>query len=187
MAATLLALLLAAASSEGKTYAVDPATSTVRYHVVHKFHSVTGTSSTIEGKAVLRPDGQAIAMVRIPMASFDSGDRNRDSNMREAVDAARHPFVVLKGAMRLGAELPAAARALTVETRMEGEVELHGVRKSVVVPLQIQLSPDGTARARGSFTVSLDAFGIERPSLLFVKIDDACRIEVDLALREGKS
>jgi polyisoprenoid-binding protein YceI len=187
MTPALLALALAAASSDGTTYAVDPARSTVRYHVVHKFHGVTGTSSTVEGKAVLKPDGQALAMVRVPVASFDSGDRNRDANMREAVDAGRHPFVVFKGVMRLGAEMVAAARAVTVETRMEGEVELHGVKKAVAVPLTIELSPDGTARARGSFAVSLDAFGIERPSLLFVKIDDACRIEVDLALRPEKT
>jgi polyisoprenoid-binding protein YceI len=187
MTSALLALALAAASSESKTYGVDPATSTVRYHVVHKFHSVTGTSSTIEGKAVLKPDGQAIAMVRVPMASFDSGDRNRDANMRDAVEASRYPFVVFRGVAKIATDMLASARALVVETRMEGEVELHGVRKPVVVPLRLELSPDGTARARGSFAVSLDAFGIERPSLLFVKIDDACRIEVDLALRPGKT
>lgn len=186
MSAALLALLLLAAPAEGRTFAVEPAKSTVRYHIVHKFHDVTGASSTIEGKAVLQADGKVLAMVRVPMASFDSGERNRDSDMREAVDARAHPFVVFKGFARLGPGSVAPARSVTVETRMEGEVELHGVKKPVVVPLEIDLSPDGTARARGSFEVSLDAFGVERPSLLFVKIDDACRIEVDLALREAK-
>jgi hypothetical protein len=38
----------------------------------------------------------------------------------------------------------------------------------------------------GSFDASLDAHGIERPSLLFAKVDDACRIEVDLLLRGPK-
>jgi len=186
MATALLALLLAAASSEGRTYEVEPSKSTVRYHIVHKFHRVTGASQTIEGKAVLKPDGQALAMVRVPMASFDSGERNRDADMREVVDARRHPFVVFKGTSKLDPASAAGARSVTVETRMEGEVELRGVRKPVVVPLKIELSPDGTARARGSFEVSLDAFGVERPSLLFVKIEDACKIEVDLALRESK-
>ena len=41
-------------------------------------------------------------------------------------------------------------------------------------------------RVRGSFQVSLESFRIERPSLLFVKIDDACRIDLDLLLREEK-
>jgi polyisoprenoid-binding protein YceI len=186
MCATLLALLVAAAPAGGRTYEVDPAKSTVRYHVVHKFHRVTGASSTIEGKAVLAADGLVRAMVRVPMASFDSGERNRDADMREAVDARGHPFVTFRGAVRLAPEVLGAGQGATAETRMDGEVELRGVRRPVVVPLTIELSPDGTARARGSFEVSLDAFGVKRPSLLFVKIDDACKLDVDLALREAK-
>jgi polyisoprenoid-binding protein YceI len=187
MSAFLLALLLAAApSAEGRTFSVEPAQSAVRYHVVHKLHRVTGSSSTIEGKAVLKPDGQVLAMVRVPISSFDSGDRNRDANMREVVDASRHPFVVFRGVARLGAQLPVAERAITVETRMEAEVELRGVKKPVVVPLTVELAPGGSGRARGSFEVSLEAFGVERPSLLFVKVEDACRVEVDLALKEVK-
>jgi polyisoprenoid-binding protein YceI len=182
MTSALLALWLAAAPSDGRAWSVAAAQSAVRYHVVHKLHRVTGSSSTIEGKAVLKPDGQVLAMVRVPVSSFDSGDRNRDANMREAVDAGRHPFVVFRGVAKVGADVVAAARSATLDVRMEGEVELHGVKKPVVVPLSIELAPGGTGRARGSFEVSLDAFGVERPSLLFVKIEDACRIEVDLAL-----
>lgn len=183
MAPALLALLVSAAASDGRTFSVQPEKSAVRYHIVHKLHRVSGASSTIEGRAVLRPDGGVLAMVRVPMASFDSGERNRDSDMREAVEAHRFPFVVFKGTARLAKSAVPATQPATVEARMEGEVELHGVKKPVVVPLTVELSPDGTARARGSFEVSLDAFGIRRPSLLFVKIDDACRIEVDLSLR----
>jgi polyisoprenoid-binding protein YceI len=188
MPAAVLALLLAAGSSgsaEGKAWAVEPSRSTVRYHVVHRLHRVTATSASIEGKAVLKQDGRVLAMVRIPVASFDSGDRNRDANMREAVDTARHPFVVFRGVAAIEADLLAGAR--TVKTVMEGEVELHGTRERIAVPLTIELAPDGSRRARGTFEVSLDAFGIERPSLLFMKIEDACRIEVDLALREEKT
>lgn len=187
MTTALLALLVAAAPAAVRTFSLEPAGSTVRYHIVHKLHRVSGASSTIEGKAVLRPDGTVLAMVRVPMASFDSGERNRDADMREAVDTRRFPFVVLKGTTRLQGEVLPVAQPTTVQAKMDGEVELHGVKKRVVVPLTIELSPDGTARARGSFEVSLDAFGIERPSLLFVKIEDACKIEFDLRLREDRS
>lgn len=186
MTAALVALLMLAAPAEGRIFAVEPAKSTVRYHIVHKLHRVSGASSTIEGRAVLQPDGKVLAMVRVPVASFDSGERNRDSDMRGALEAQRFPFVVFKGIARLDPGVVAAAQDATLEARMEGEIELHGVKKPAVVPLTIRLTPpEGTARARGSFEVSLDAFGIERPSLLFVKIDDACRIEVDLALSEA--
>ncbi len=184
MVALLAALLVVAAPSDVRTYAVEPATSTVVYHVVHPFHGVTGTSSSIEGKAVLLPEGKVVAMVRVPVASFDSGVANRDSNMRDAVEHGRFPFVVFKGRARLDPAVTAAARETTIQASMEGELELHGVTRPVVVPLAIQLSPGGTGRARGSFEVSLESFGIERPSLLLLPIHDACRIDLDLALRE---
>lgn len=86
------------------------------------------------------------------------------------------PFVVFKGLTHLGTE-PA---------QLQGQVELHGVKKSYAVTVTVEPELDGTLRAKGSFDVSLDAHGIDRPSLLFVKIDDACRIEVDLLLRGSK-
>ncbi len=87
--------------------------------------------------------------------------------------------------MRPGQARAAVAAGLEPppELVLEGEVELHGVRRPVRVPVALARQPDGTLRARATFEVSLDAFGIERPSLLFVKIDDACRIDLDLLLR----
>lgn len=185
MRTALLALLVAVGPPGARTYEIEPARSTVRFHIVHKFHRVTGASSTIEGKAVLSADGWVRTMVRVPMASFDSGERNRDADMREAVDARGHPFVTFRGVARLPPEAFAGTQAAVAEVRMDGEVELRGVKRPVSVPLLIELSA-GAARARGSFEVSLDAFGVTRPSLLFVKIDDACRIDVDVALREAR-
>lgn len=40
----------------------------------------------------------------------------------------------------------------------------------------------GSLRVTGGFDVSLDAHKIERPSLLFVKVEDACHLAVDLIL-----
>jgi polyisoprenoid-binding protein YceI len=184
MAPLLLAALLAAAPEGPRTFDVEPAGSVLRYRVVHRFHDVVGTATRLEGKAELQPDGSVRAMVRAPVASFDSGESNRDHHMREAVDAARFPFVVFKGVARLGGDLLAAAeRGTPVELVMDGEVELRGTRRPVTVPLRVELGPGGSGRVRGSFEVSLESFGVERPSLLFVKIRDACRIELDLALR----
>jgi polyisoprenoid-binding protein YceI len=182
MTTALLAFLLVAAASADRTYAVDPSRSVVRYHIVHKLHRVSGHTSQIEGRGVLHRDGRVRAMVRVPVASFDSGERNRDADMREAVEASRFPFVVFKGTTKLDGN--AATAGTSAAATMPGEIELHGVKRPVEVSLTIELSPDGSARARGSFEVSLEAHGVDRPSLLFVKIEDTCRIDVDLLLRE---
>jgi polyisoprenoid-binding protein YceI len=180
--ATLLALVLAA-PPEGRAFVVDPAASTLHYRIVHKLHGVDAVSRRIEGKAVVQPDGRVLAMVRAPVSSFDSGDSNRDAHMQEALDVGAHPYVVVKATGR-DATLAAGA-APSGPLTLEGELDLHGVKRPVSVPVQVERRPDGTFRARGSFDVSLDAHGIERPSLLFVKIEDRCRIDVDLVLREA--
>jgi len=184
MITSLLALLLAASPPAGRTFAVDAAASTLRYRVVHKLHAVEGGSRALEGKAVIQPDGRVLVMVRAPVSSFDSGDSNRDAHMQEAVDAGAHPFVVFKGL----ATDRALATGVPGSTSLEvsGELELKGVKRPVAVPVKLELRADGTARAAARIEVSLDAHQVKRPSLLFVKIDDTCRVDVDLVFREVK-
>ncbi|MBL0274855.1 MAG: YceI family protein [Anaeromyxobacter sp.] len=170
---------LALALLTGTSFTVDPGASTARYRIVHKLHEVTATSARLEGKAVLQPEGRVITQLRVPVASFDSGDRNRDVHMQEVLESAAFPFVVFKGA---GA-LPAGPPGAPVQLRLAGELEFHGVKRPLDVALEVELRPDGTARARGAFEVSLEAHRVERPSLLFVKVEDACRVEFDLLLR----
>jgi polyisoprenoid-binding protein YceI len=172
--------VLAAVLPAGGSYRVDGAGSSIQYTIVHKLHQVEGKSSDIEGRAVVKDDGMVQAMVRVPVPSFRSGDGNRDEHMLEAVEGGKFPFVIFKGVANLGPERVLPATPL----QMQGEVELHGVKRPVVVPLSLAVEPDGSIRARGSFDVSLDAHGIERPSLLFVKVEDNCRIDFELILRE---
>lgn len=181
MIALYLALALAG-SPAAHTFAVEPARSTLRYHVVHKLHTVDGSSSRIEGKVVVQPDGRVLTMVRAPMASFESGDGNRDAHMQEVMEVGLHPFVTFKGIGNAPALATGGRRDGPVE--IGGEVELHGVKTPVRLPVQVASLPGGGVRVRGTFEVSLDAHHVERPSLLFVKIDDACRVDVDLLLRE---
>src|SRR5512138_1382383 len=101
MIASLAAAVLLSSSLAASTYVVDPAGSVVKFHLHHKMHEVDGRSSQIEGKAVLGDDGRVMTMIRIPTASFDTADANRDSHMRETLDASKFPFVVFKGVTSL--------------------------------------------------------------------------------------
>lgn len=174
----LIALILASAAAAPGTWTVDSAQSALRYAVNHKLHKVDATSKEAEGKAVVRPDGTLMVEVRAPVASFKSGDGNRDEHMLEVMNVGAHPFVVFKGLGHLAHG--------DAQLQLQGQIELHGVKAPAPVSLSLEAQPDGSLRVKGSFDVSLDAHGIERPSLLFAKVDDACRIEVDLLLRGPK-
>ncbi|MFO0583959.1 MAG: YceI family protein [Anaeromyxobacter sp.] len=178
------ALLLATAPAAAHTLSVQPAASSLTYRIVHKLHEVEARSTKLEGKAIVQPDGKVLAMVRVPVASFDSGDANRDAHMQEATEAGRFPFAVVKGVASLPAGALDGARPAALQATLAGELELHGVKRPISVPLAIALEPGGAVKVKGELTVSLDGHGIERPSLLFVKVDDACRIGIDLTLAE---
>jgi polyisoprenoid-binding protein YceI len=177
----IAALLIAAIVTPG-TYSVDAAASTVRYVVTHTLHEVDAISKEVEGKALVRPDGSVLTEVRAAVASFKSGDGNRDEHMLETMNVGAFPQVTFKGLARLqpGGALPEKPIAL------QGQVELHGVKKPYTMPITLALQPDGSLRVKSAFDVSLDAHGVERPSLLFVKVDDVCHIAVDLVLRGSK-
>jgi len=160
-----------------RVFVVDPARSALRYHLAHRLHRVEGVSSRIQGKAVVQPDGKVLGVVVVPIASFRSGDEDRDSRTFELLGAAAS----FKGESRL--ELPAGPAS--IQLAMGGELTLHEVRRPLEVPLVLDVAADGTARVRGSFDVSLDSHAVQRPAFLFVKVEDTCRIELDLTFRQA--
>jgi polyisoprenoid-binding protein YceI len=176
-----LALLLAGADPQVLT--LDPSSSTVRYHVNHKLHTVDGVSRAAEGKALVDPNGTVKTMVRIPVQSFDSGDSNRDSHMLETLQAGRFPNVVFKGVGKVPGAAPGGKPTSVV---LRGELDFHGVKRPVELPVTVDFAGDGSARVQGKLVVSLEAHQIERPSMLAIKLDDECAIAFDLKLGRSR-
>jgi polyisoprenoid-binding protein YceI len=144
----------------------------ITYTLVHKLHEVRGRSRKLEGLAKVQPGAQTLVQVRVPVASFDSGNSNRDSHMREATHEVAHPYVEVKGTMP-PLKLPLAG---PTELPLEARVELNGETERQTI--SVTLAPEGSGiRAKFSFPVSLDAHHVERPELLLVKVDDKVTIE----------
>src|SRR5256885_16983860 len=151
---------------------------TLTYTVVHKLHEVRGTTRQLEGRALAQPDGTVRVQVRAKVASFDSGNSNRDEHMREVTHEAAHPYTEVKGTLA-GVHLPLPA---PMEATLHGTVELNGEKQPIEVPVKLQPAGDGV-RATFSFPVSLDALKVERPELLFVKVEDRVVIAGDRRLQ----
>ncbi len=186
-ALTSFALLLALASPlraepAATALSVDSGASKLVYQIVHKLHKVSGTSIKVEGKGRIMPDGKAQVMVRVPVESFDSGNANRDAHMKETVEAARYPTVELKAAADAIA-LPTSFPS-TVDKTFQAELSFHGVKKTLSLPVRLIFESSDRVHVTSRFAVSLDEFKIERPSLMFVKVDDAAQIDVDMILKK---
>src|SRR5438067_12430213 len=171
----LLALLLAAGQL------LDVHDGTLSYTVVHKLHEVQGTTRQVEGRALVQPDGSAKVQVRAKVASFDSGNSNRDAHMREATHEASHPYATVKGTLA-GLTLPLEK---PMETTLHATVELNGEKLPVEIPVKLEPLLNGV-HAKFTFPVSLDALKVERPELLLVKVDDKVLITGDLKFEAAK-
>lgn len=183
--AAVICLSLSAAHAQapaGATAIVlstDPAASSIGYHMVHKLHKFDALSKKVEGKVKLLPTGAAQIAMRAPVESFDSGNSNRDAHMKETVEAARYSSVDLK-AIGEGITVPTTFPA-TVSKTFKGQLTFHGVTNTVDLPVTLTFESATKVKATVSFSVSLDAFKIERPSLLFIKVEDEMKLDVSLA------
>src|SRR2546421_6707473 len=172
------ALLISAAahSDEARPLLLALDKGEITYTVVHKLHQVTGTSRKLEGLARLQPGGPTLVQVRAPVATFDSGNSNRDAHMREATHEPLHPVAEVKGTLP-PVTLPLAAPQ---ELTMDARVELNGIQQKHVIPIRLEPSGARGGRWEFSFPISLDAFHVERPELLLIKIEDRAVIAGDL-------
>jgi len=153
------------------------ASGSLRYHVVHKLHKVEGVSRRVEGRARVLGDGNVQVMVRVPADSFDSGNVNRDEHAKEALEAAHYPFVVLKAT---GALVPPAKYPASEQRTFNAILSLHGVDEPLSLPVTLRWESANRVQAQARFAISLDHFKIERPSLMFVKVDDEVWIDVEV-------
>ncbi|MCC6809465.1 MAG: YceI family protein [Deltaproteobacteria bacterium] len=167
------------AVADDKLYSVAPDKSFVKYTLVHKAHTFVGTADKgIEGKVKLSGT-TAQLMVRIPVANFDSGNNNRDSNMRDTVEATKFPNVELKAV----AEGVTPQDGQKTKHTLKGKLTFHGVTNNVEVPVDVTWNGK-SAKVTGKFSISLEAYKIDRPSLLFVKVEDKLDLDVDLTITE---
>jgi len=154
---------------------------TLSYTVVHKLHEVRASSHQVEGRALAQPDGNVKVQVRVRVATFDSGNSNRDEHMREATHEQSHPYAEVKGTIS-GVTIPLQKPQ---ETTLRGTVELNGEKRPQDISVKL-VPAGGGVRATFAFPVSLDAFKVERPQLLFIKIDDRATISGDLRFEAAR-
>ena len=150
--------------------------STVTYKASHTMKTATGISTKARGKT--RCAAECEVLIAIPVVSFDSGDSNRDLHMLEATKGATFPVITVRARFKA----PSRQGQLTATL----DIEFAG-KKALVKNVGITLTPkDGMLQAEGAFTVKMSDFGIARPSLFGMSIDDEVPITVQSTWETAK-
>jgi len=191
---TVLVLLVVAAGLAGLggtpahaqrvTATIDSTESVIDYTGTAPLHSWTGTSRSVRGEFVLDPStpDSSRAVVRVPVASFDSGNDRRDRGMRDVTEADTYPFVEFRGTefdpvvWGEGADGPVGRWAIT------GELTFHGRTHELDDTVEVR-AREGTVQATAQFPVSLSQFEVERPGFMGFTVGDTIRVDVDVVGR----
>jgi polyisoprenoid-binding protein YceI len=151
----------------------------------NKANTAVGRTPSVGGSLTL--DGRRITSVQITadLSQLRSDDDRRDGRLRDqAIETSRFPQATftLTQPIDLGS-VPADGASFDVTA--VGDLTLHGVTKSVSIPLHAQLSGD-VVTVTGSIEIVFADFSIEKPtSFLVLSIEDHGIMELQLHFRRG--
>ncbi len=147
-----------------------PGSSHIVYRVVHPFATVHGNSREADCRISWDADSTVTAVdCSVPVRSFDSGNRLRDSHAMDAVEADRFP----EAEFNSRSIVPSAGRWGNYE--VTGSLTFHGQTRDIQVTATPERQGDSLV-VSGSFDIRLTEFGVDRPSLFFIPVRDEARI-----------
>ncbi|HUN64728.1 MAG TPA: YceI family protein [Bacteroidota bacterium] len=157
--------------------AATPGVSSLTYKIVHPMHEFESVSHDVTCTITVDDSSGTIrtAFFSADVTSFDSGNSNRDSHAMEVVDALTYPTVSFKSTN---------IRTLGTGLSVDGDLEFHGQTHPVSFSAATSATGDTLAVA-GSTSISMTAFGIDRPSLLLVPVQDTIRISFQMKFPKG--
>lgn len=137
-------------------YQLDPDRTSVTFHTRHLFGlgAVAGSLAVAEGVITVDPEvPSASVTVTMSVASFDTGNRVRDWEVRSArfLDPERHPDITF--------------RASTLDQRegswvLAGELEVRGVRRPVTLVIDSVEVTETGLQAHATTRIDRYAFGL---------------------------
>lgn len=168
----------------------DFSSSFVGYRVNETFadnraNTAVGRTPAVSGTLVLA--GTKITSVEIAadLTRLQSDDDRRDGRLREqAIETNTFP----KSTFRLSTPIDLGAvpaDGATITASATGELTLHGVTRTVTVPIEARLSGD-VVTVTGSITIQFSDYSIQRPtSFLVLSIEAHGVMELQLHFRRG--
>jgi len=173
---------------EGQEFHVDlDADNTVLFRSSAAIEVVEGRTDRIDGYIVLdserveagEPSGPTGFYLEVDLASLDTGLGLRNRHMRNNyLEVQEFPYATFDGTI----EDVKTLQAERFRVWGVGAMEIHGVSREMRIPCDLSVEEDGY-RAYCSFEVLLTDFDITIPKLMFLKLANEIRLELDFTVR----
>lgn len=149
-----------------------------------------GTTDRIDGYVLLdgpslgpsTGEGTTSLYLEVELATLDTGIGLRNRHMRDNyLEVDRHPYAGFEGRIHRVEEAPDGGFAVTAR----GVLTIHGVARDRL--LDCTVVPRGPGyRARCAFDVRLSDHDIPIPRLMFLRLSNEIRVELDFTVRPAE-
>ncbi len=118
-------------------------------------------------------------------ASYTSGSSMRDRSVTDsALEAQTYPTITFEGG---DVDNIVRKSPTTGTATIRGALTLHGQTRTIIVPVAVELKPDGKLETNGAVTISYPDWGIAVPSMLFgaMRAGDQATIDFHIVATPG--
>ena len=146
--------------------------SLITYFGVHYLHKWEGSTSDVKGVVSYDKNvDQYECSISVPLSTFSSGNDNRDSNMLVYCRALDFPNINFQST---------SIKVNESTLEIEGKIEFAGEEKEIKTNAKLNSLDNNLFAIEGELDILLSEFKVERPSLLFVEIEDLVRIKYSI-------
>lgn len=163
-------LMVFALIAHAQEFSTDKAKATVDGET--SMASYTGTSNDLQGKVNTE---NLLVTFKIPLESIKTGVKGRDRDMYEVLEVEKFPYASFEGAITSDFD---PEKKESQQVKVKGTFEIHGEKKPLEVTADLKPTDDGITFS-ASWPINISDFGIERPSVFFMKVDDEHIIAIE--------
>ena len=146
--------------------------SLIIYFGVHYLHKWEGSTSDVNGVVSYnKASEQYECSISVPLSTFSSGNDNRDSNMLVYCKAFDFPNINFQST---------SIKVQENTLEIEGRIEFAGKEKEIKTSAKLNGLDNNLFAIEGELDILLSEFEVERPSLLFVEIEDLVKIKYSI-------
>ncbi|MEQ8219920.1 MAG: YceI family protein [Arenibacter sp.] len=171
-----LLLILSSNNAIAQIYATNGGHANFRAKM--PFNSYMGKSDQLQGDINFETGEVAF---KLAVTSIKTDKDKRDEHMYELLETKKNPYVLFDGKLIDEFKFD---KNTNQSVKVKGNFTLAGVTRQIIVPLNLKLTPDGAIQLYASWSLLITNYGLERPSIAFIQVNDKHDISVDAVLKE---
>lgn len=172
----ILLLFLSSITSNAQVYSTTDGHA--NFQAKMPLNTYMGKSDQLQGSINFETGKVAF---KLPVKSIKTDKDKRDEHMYELLEVEKNPNVLFDGKLMDDFNFDKKGNQTV---KVSGDFTLAGSTRQISVPLELVLVSEGTIQLKASWSLLITDYGLERPSIVFIQVNDKHDLSVNAVLRE---